>query len=202
MGGRGSGRYPSFGSHAPLCEHVFGIDLASLKRQGYLFTGSVGKIKWRRHERIVGSIDYRVEDEGLRLIYRTRLPGNDWRDVVELIPFVETPTQFGGRRQWFSCPGCQKRCRILYGGSLFRCRTCHGLKYESQYENPTFRAVSQRHKLRERLGQPSSLEDPFPAKPKGMHWTTYRRLAARDEALAGPWHEEVDELLERIDRRR
>ena len=116
MGGRGSGRYPSFGSHVSKCEHALAIDLAALKRDGYLFTGCAGKINWWRHDQIANSINYRVEEEGLRLIYRTRGPGSDWRRVVELIPFVETSPPFGGRRRWFSCPGCQRRCRILYGG--------------------------------------------------------------------------------------
>jgi hypothetical protein len=44
MGGRGSGRYPSFGSNASLCEHALAIYLATLKRDGYLFTGCAGKI--------------------------------------------------------------------------------------------------------------------------------------------------------------
>ena len=46
MGGRGSGRFPSFGSQATLCEHALAIDLASLKRDGYLFAGCAGKITW------------------------------------------------------------------------------------------------------------------------------------------------------------
>ena len=202
MGGPGSGRWPSFGSQVSICEHALAIDLATHKRDGYLFTGCAGKINWWRHDQVVSWISYRVEDDGLRLTYRTRGSGCDWRRVDELIPLVETPTQFGGRRRWFSCPGCQRRCRIIYGGAYFRCRICQGLRYQSQYEAPVFRAVSQRHKLRERLGQLSSLEDPFPAKPKGMHWKTYRRLAARDAALDGPWYEAFDELLERIDGRR
>ena len=101
MGGRGSGRYPSFGSQASLCEHALAIDLAALKRDGYLFTGCAGKINWWRHDQIANWINYRVEEEGLRLIYRTRGPGSDWRRVDELIPFVETPTQFVGWRRWF-----------------------------------------------------------------------------------------------------
>jgi hypothetical protein len=43
------------------------------------------------------------------------------------------------------------------------------------------------HKLRDRLGQRDSLDKPFPEKPKRMHWKTYRRLEARDEALHNVW---------------
>jgi hypothetical protein len=35
--------------------------------------------------------------------------------------------------------------------------------------------------VRERLGGSPSLDDPFPEKPRGMHWRTYRKLQAQDE---------------------
>jgi hypothetical protein len=65
----------------------------------------------------------------------------------------------------------------------YRCRKCYQLKYESQYEQIFGSATNQRHKLRKRLGQVGSLEDPFPPKPKGMHWKTYRQLEALDRQL-------------------
>jgi hypothetical protein len=92
-----------------------------------------------------------------------------------------------GRRAWFQCPGCQSRCRILYGGSLFRCRRCQGLKYETQYEPSFSRGTSRAHGLRRRLGQTGGIDEPFPPKPKGMHWKTYRRLEALDEDLQSRW---------------
>jgi hypothetical protein len=33
-----------------------------------------------------------------------------------------------------------------------------------------------------RLGGSGSLDEPFPMKPKGMHWKTYRRLETRSDA--------------------
>ena len=82
---------------------------------------------------------------------------------------------------------CQSRCRILYGGAYFRCRRCHRLKYESQYESGYSRAADQAHALRKRLGQVASLDEPFPDRPKGMHWKTYKRLAAKDTDLQQRW---------------
>lgn len=148
-------------------------------------------------QRVFSKVGYRIEAGGLRLIYRTRPRGGEWRDVDELIPFTSTATQFGGKRVWFACPSCQKRCRIIYGGCYFRCRRCHGLRYESQYEDAISRAASQRHKLRKRLGYVGSLEDPFPLKPKGMHWTTYEQLQARDEECEQRWV--VDGHASRVD---
>ena len=33
---------------------------------------------------------------------------------------------------WFACPSCRRRCRVIYGGARFRCRLCYGAKYESE----------------------------------------------------------------------
>ena len=49
---------------------------------------------------------------------------------VELRP---TLLRFGGIRWWFHCPKCLKRCVKLYKppDSVFRCRQCHNLTYQS-----------------------------------------------------------------------
>ena len=185
MGGCGSGRHG--GLSAGKCHEHHSVDLAWLRRKGYLRPGYSGSVTWSRFGQKIGFIDYRVETDGLRLIYRTRRHGGAWQGVNELIPFSATRTNFGGFRKWFLCPSCDRRCRILYGGARFRCRRCYRLKYESQYEPVFGRAASRVHKLRECLGASGSLDDPFPAKPKGMHWKTYRRLEALDEHLQNQW---------------
>ena len=119
--------------------------------------------------------------------YRARTGTEAWEDIDEVIPFATTAPHLGGERYWFVCPSCRRRCRIVYGGRRFRCRRCHGLVYESQHERPAFRAATQMHKLRDRLGQRGALDEPFPEKPKGMHWKTYWRLEARDDALHVIW---------------
>ncbi|MGE3716996.1 MAG: hypothetical protein AB7G07_01190 [Bauldia sp.] len=53
--------------------------------------------------------------------------------------------------------------------------------YDSQYEGGWERPISQAQKVRMRLGGSGSMDEPFPPKPKGMHWRTYRRLEKRDE---------------------
>lgn len=45
-----------------------------------------------------------------------------------------TPLRFGGVRWWFICPKCERRCAKLHlpaMGSLFLCRLCHDLSYDS-----------------------------------------------------------------------
>jgi hypothetical protein len=183
LGLRGSGRATGSGLLVDKCEDYLSIDLAWLKRQGSLTPGNFGNITWSRNGKTTSCIGYRTEIDGLRLIYRTLRAEDDWQDVNELIPFAWTLASFNGRRQWLACPNCNRRCRIIYGGSYYRCRKCYQLKYESQYEQIFGSATNQRHKLRKRLGQVGSLEDPFPPKPKGMHWKTYRQLEALDRQL-------------------
>lgn len=184
MGGSGSGRY---GSSAKTGDY-HSVDLAYLKRNKLLRVGMAGSLTWSRGGYKTGSIRYRVESGGLRLIYRTRSwAGDEWRDVDELTSFTTTATNFGGERQWLRCNSCGRRCRIIYGGSLFRCRRCYDLKYETQYEQPWARVITKAQKVRMRLGGDGSMDDLFPPKPKGMHWQTYWRLEAQDELYQRHW---------------
>jgi hypothetical protein len=60
------------------------------------------------------------------------------------------------------------------------CRHCHNLTYSSQQESLPDRLMRKSRKIRKQLGGGNSLIDPFPFKPKNMHWKTYYRL--RNEA--------------------
>ena len=187
MGGRGSGRPSGYGYGVHKCHEYHSIDLAWLRRKKLFNVGHLSTLTWSRAGRETGSIRINCHADGVRLIYRQRRDTDNWQDVNEFVPFLETDTQFGGQRQWFRCLSCGGRCRILYGGAHFRCRRCYKLKYESQYEVTYARACSQAHNLRKRLGHVGSLDDPFPAKPKGMHWKTYQQLERRDEQLQNRW---------------
>jgi len=55
-------------------------------------------------------------------------------------PIETTPCHYGGRRWWFRCPGCNRRCRILYRppeSTYFACRVCHNLTYTSRQVGKT-----------------------------------------------------------------
>lgn len=189
MGGRGSGRRSSYGAAAALCHEQHALDIAWLKRRNLIHPGFQSTVTWSTGGKETGSI--RIETlsaRAIRLVYRTRIIGRDWQDVSEVVPIVETAANFGGRRQWFTCLSCRGRTRILYGGAHFRCRRCHGLKYDTQYESALERVASRCHKIRGRLGYRGPLDDPFPPKPKGMHWTTYERLRDEDERLQRCWY--------------
>ena len=186
MGGFGSGSWRDRG--AGRCEQFHRVDLAYMNRRGLLCPYTSGSLWWSCGGERTGSINYTVLPHALRLSYRTRDHGDaDWTSIEEEIAFSWTPTAFDGQRRWLLCPRCERRCRVLYGGTYFRCRKCHGLTYETQYEQPWGRAITRAQKIRQRLGGSGSMDEPFPPKPKGMHWRTYRELEAQDEYYEKLW---------------
>jgi len=181
MGGMGSGRL--WGLGASKCEDYRSIDLAWLNGQGILKRRTWSTITWSRCDEQTGAIRVKAEPGGLRLSYKARDWDEEWEGIEELIPFSYTFTNFDGQRRWFSCLSCGRDCRIIYGGRVFRCRECYGLKYQSQYEPRFGRALSQAQKIRKQLGGSFCVDDPFPEKPKGMHWKTYRQLETKEAIL-------------------
>jgi hypothetical protein len=68
-----------------------------------------------------------------RLTVRGWLAGEAPADVGP-VDLVATRPHFGGERRWFACPGCGRRCGVLYQpgpGDAWRCLRCHGLTYRS-----------------------------------------------------------------------
>lgn len=189
MGGWGSGRGTRYADKA---DDMLSIDVARLNRWGVFKPGGIkaGEISWSRNDVKHSFINYRVTDDAFVLNYRVRTRGEDeWKSISDPVPWRWTDQPVGGRRRWFGCPGCQRRVRVLYGGAYFRCRTCHGVVYESQYERFRAPGVNAAMRTRERLGGNPGLLTPFPDRPKGMHRRTYERLQRADwdasEALEG-----------------
>ena len=148
MGGYGSGRW---GSRKPKAEHMQRLDLARLRRDGALRSGTASKIGWSCSGQDAASIGTIARGDALRLMYRVSSRDGSWYDVDETVQLAWTKTQFGGERVWFLCPGCARRCRVLYGGARFRCRRCHGLRYSSQAETRADRATRAMFKIVRRL---------------------------------------------------
>lgn len=193
MGGTGSGNWYRTGTKATTDE-CHSVDIRYLHRHDLLKPGHWFSLRWSRAGRETGSIRGVVEGterpERVVLLYRHRPPGGDWEDVRETVPLEWTPCNFGGERPWFICPGvvngevCSRRVAVLYGpGKYFLCRHCYDLSYESRRENKMYRALHKAQAIRERLGGSANMTEPFPEKPKGMHWRTYWRLREEhDEA--------------------
>ncbi len=183
MGGVGSGSWYRFDKKTTTGE-CHSVDVLYLHRNGLVKPGSWFSLRWSRAGRETGSIQGVVSGEGrserLTLLYRHRRGlGSEWEDVREPVELTWTACTFGGERPWFICPGAGRgrRVAILYGpGRYFLCRHCYDLTYQSGRDNTMYRAMHRAQKIRERLGGSANMTEPFPDKPKGMHWQTYERL--------------------------
>ena len=173
MGGPGSGNRYRWGAKASTdaCQR---LDLSSLHQGGWLRPGSCGTIRWWRGERLTSSIGWVVDGRaGIATALELRYAVGS-EEIRYRVPIAWTACHFGGRRPWFVCPGagCRRRAAVLYGRRLFLCHRCHDLAYASTRQEPGERALRKAQRIRERLGGSANMLEPFPPKPKGMHWRT------------------------------
>jgi len=169
------------------CYHS--VDIRFLHKKRVLDRGYPSVITWSRGSEVTGSMGVRSGAGCVILSYRHSGNGGPWQDVELKIPVTWTPCNYGGSRPWFLCPvsGCGRRVAVLYGGAAFACRHCRELVYESQREQPYDRALTRAQAIWAKLGGWSTAE-PFPEKPKGMHWRTYNRLSLEaGDALDRSW---------------
>jgi hypothetical protein len=181
MGGRGSGRIFRWDKKTSLEECRF-IDVRDWKRRGLLADGSGFSWYWMRDGERVADIRVWIAGDRVRVSYRYRRNGGEWRAIAENISLVTMPCHLGGERVFFLCPGCVRRAAKLYLDSpYFRCRRCCALPYSTQQETVLDRANRKASKLRKKLKDDGGIGDPIWNKPKGMHWRTYERLKAKVE---------------------
>lgn len=126
--------------------------------------------------------------DGLELELEFTLDGEDRLQHVQV---QSTPCHFGGERQWFACPSCQKRVGILYlRRPGFACRECSRISYQSQSADVFARVWLRESKIERRLG-------PNLSRPKGMHIRTHERLRREAIRLMIWRHEGIDMEAER-----
>ena len=194
MGGSGSGRRRRYAGRTT--EMVLQLDIDVLRHRRLLQPGARGIVSWSRGGHKVGSINVHAGADLMSISYHRT--GVDHADVIQQdVRIARNRTHFGGARCWFLCPGCARRCRLLYILDVFKCRLCHQLKYEVQSESRAQRANRRARKIRRRLGGDTCLLEEFPARPAGMHRTTYERLQAIDRAADQQWMSAVFPLMRR-----
>lgn len=181
MGGWNSGA----GRDAPREGQFWKLRISELKRLGILQPGFSGSLTWSRRGEEVARIGIRTREDHLLLNYRSRSRGGEWQDIVDVIPLTFTTPHMGGRRAWFVCPSCDLRKGVLWGRTYYRCAKCYGLTYDSQYEERAFRLLDRAQAILIKLGGSGSCDEPFPRKPKGMHWRTYSALWRDYQCLYG-----------------
>jgi hypothetical protein len=126
------------------------INLTSLRKWGALEPGWRSyTIRWTRDGMERGKVSYEtriaVQDKTdmVRLQYTATDKSGCSREMDYEVPLTSISCGYGGRKWFFKCPGCYRRCRILYEhGAHFVCRKCTGLWYDSQtYITNRFRTV-------------------------------------------------------------
>lgn len=139
MSGHGSSnRYRS--SKKATVEESLTVAVRNLR--GRLYPGAAGTLTWRWPGGATSGIGYFVTRDGgpvVTLHYRR----GDSGGIRIPVRLQSTPTRFGGRRWWFTCPlaagtaPCRRRVGTLHlppGSNYFGCRTCHDLTYRSCQE--------------------------------------------------------------------
>jgi hypothetical protein len=126
------------------------------------------------------SIGYEVDYAARRLTLQWRSADEVFRYAVDLSP---THPHLGGVRWWVQCPRCARRCAVLQilGAGALGCRVCLQLAYESTRETRYALACRRARAARSRVGASLDLTAPM-VKPRRMHWRTFLRLAAREDA--------------------
>jgi hypothetical protein len=156
------------GGGRPTPISYFELDVRWLKRQGALRPGTLTPVEEWINGRLRGQILVVARAGNVELVAGVQR---------QFVPIGHTAQHISGARAWFQCD-CGKRAAILYG-PRFLCRKCRGIAYPSQRETLRDRKLRRARKVRMILGGSASMLDPFPDKPKGMHWRSYHRLWAQ-----------------------
>ena len=183
--GTGGSRY---GAGRPAthvkAEHCRRIDVRRWQREGILEAGRSGGRQWVDQEtgKQTSAISYRSSGDSVTLSYSI-----DGEPRTQVVWLAATACNYGGTRQWFTCPIRGERVAVLFlRAGRFACRHCQRIAYESQSGDVCDRTWSKQRKAEAKLG-------PNGARRKGMHSTTRERLLsliwecekARHAALLG-----------------
>ncbi|MFK5948935.1 MAG: hypothetical protein QM500_09240 [Methylococcales bacterium] len=202
MGGMGSGGWMRLGSKSTV-DSQHAVDIRYLKKQGLIWAGNNGTLTWSCRGEKTGAINYQVKESGIKLIYNSRAANTEeWEAVEQFVSFDYTPCHYGGKRTWLLCTECNRRVTCIYvTGKYFLCRHCCGLNHQSQHEGYYDRQLSKAQGIRTKLGGSASLAIPFPEKPKGMHWKTYRKLYMQSMRSEGEHLQHLDKYFNRLSSR-
>lgn len=112
-------------------------------------------------------------DTHLKISYRNQ------KKHSYVIPVEKLACNYGGFRYFFNCPLCRRRMRILYFSekSVFLCRKCLNLSYETQRLRPTRRYRYTAQKIKNYVQNKGG--DLYYKKPKYMPQRTYQILKSK-----------------------
>lgn len=176
MGGTGSGSYLRTSAKQTV-ESYCTLDINWFNKQGMLVSGLRANttMSWTRGGSKCAEIGASSVRKRITLSYSANKT-----PIKYDIKVVYSECHLGGERPWFLCPCCSKRVGKLYLRDMyFYCRGCHNLSYYTRNQSEPFRLLEKSRKIRKRLGCNYGTSEPFPDKPKGMHWKTYYAMKER-----------------------
>ena len=148
-------------------EHCRRIDVRRWQREGILHAGRAGGWQWTDPDtgKQMAAIGYRANGSSVTLNYSI-----DGKPTTQIVWLTETACNYGGARQWFTCPIRGERVAVLFlRAGRFACRHCQRIAYGSQSGDLCERPWRKQAKVEAKLG-------PNWTRPKGMHATTRDRL--------------------------
>ncbi len=120
----------------PTCEDTPDIDIGDWAAGEILVPGASWIINTFKGDEKVGTIRAAIGDDCVTLSFYARDRHGKEHHRRQDVGLTYTTPRFGGRRPWFTCPACERRCAALYFlHGEFGCRTCQGLAYRSQRES-------------------------------------------------------------------
>jgi hypothetical protein len=196
------------GGWRPHLESALCLDLRRMFKLGALRVGCTtsGAWQWTRNGEETGSIGYRATlgDASGTLTLEYLQGARDARKAVTCrIDLESLPCHYGGRRWFARCPYTRRRAWKLYKWNRIEW-FCHRdairpkPTYASQRDGGCDRIMRQRWAIRRKLHDDFSDLFGEPFKPKGMHWRTFERYAARDAELAAREWRHFARLLGRL----
>lgn len=189
MGGINSGWFGRRTSR-PTTDDYLGLDVRRLARESLLTPGCWFTWTWTQRGNTVASIGVQVFAD------RVVIADGHGRYSVRL---EWTPCGFGGRRVWFRCPRCGRRCCLLYHASGFPCQACLGLTWPVEREARGRRALRRAEKILRRAKVDPAREG---WKPKWQRWPTHARMTAfANEAaeIIGQYEDRLYAKLRKVD---
>jgi hypothetical protein len=157
----GSGRHFRYSTRSYTDDYL-DLDIRLMNQRGWLNKSNYQNLSWKRNGQEISSIKFLVwtrvqfpdDKSSIRVKYKSRTYGGDWQEPNYEIGLETTKCNFGGVRYWFKCPECpecHKRACVLYGGTIFKCRTCHDLVHKSRNESALNQATRRLDKENDKL---------------------------------------------------
>lgn len=153
----------------PLAENHPSLEVLPVLRSGI---GGRAIVEWSFQGLAIAQADIDVAADRLHMNWDYC---DDQPEGVELEYGVEDGKVDAPRDAWFFCPKCRRRARKLhlYTGK-WRCRTCHGLVYASQY-------MTEYDRLNEKLK--TLIEETRGGRPRYVRQATHQAKLEQREAL-------------------